>query len=144
MGNIASSFPRALSRTYSIAHPWQSRHNETDMAMVEAAKILQSSWDYLFECADIMESLLERDDSTVTQSPEPVAAITSAAEDSTLFMSYIQTACGTDGDPRSDREHCAVLALIMDALVRFKLCLPDIDAVSTDVLVPTVSVFQLP
>ena len=33
---------------------------------------------------------------------------------------------------------------MMDALVRFKLCLPDIDAISTDVLVPTVSVFQLP
>eukprot|EP01043_Picozoa_sp_COSAG02_P015903 COSAG02_NODE_688_length_18473_cov_77.428105_4_plen_2693_part_00 len=144
MGNIASSFPRALSRTYSTAHPWQSRHNETDMAMMEAAKILQSSWDYLFECADIMESLLECEDTAGVQSAEPIALSAPATRDSTLFIDYLQRARGRDGDPRSDREHCAVLALIMDALVRFKLCLPDIDAVSTDVLVPTVSVFQLP
>ena len=145
MGNIASSFPRALSRTYSTAHPWQSRHNETDMALVAAAKILQPSWDYLFECADIMESLLEREDSAAVQSAEPIAStIALPSDDSTLFVNYVETACGRHADPRSDREHCAVLALIMDALVRFKLCLPDIDAVSTDVLVPTVSVFQLP
>jgi hypothetical protein len=114
------------------------------MAMMEAAKILQPSWDYLFECADIMESLLEYEDTAGVQSAEPIALSAPAMRDSTLFIDFMQSACGRDGDPRSDREHCAVLALIMDALVRFKLCLPDIDAVSTDVLVPTVSVFQLP
>ena len=120
------------------------------MAMVEAAKILQSSWDYLFECADIMESLLEHEDQAAAAAAAAAAAVGEGAlvsaddTSSTVFMDYVQTACGRDNDPRADREHCAVLALIMDALVRFKLCLPEIDAVSTDVLVPTVSVFQLP
>ena len=137
MGNIASSFPRALSRTYSTAHPWQSRTNETDMALLEAAKTLQPSWEYLFECADIMEGTLELKEQVALPS-------TAETGESTPFMDFSATACGHGTDPSVDKEHCSSLALIMDALVRFKLCLPDIDAIYTDVLVPTVSVFQLP
>jgi hypothetical protein len=147
--HLASSFPRSLSRTYSTAHPWQARLHEIDVALMEAAKILQPSWEYLFSCTDIMEEGLALSEQTQGDVQTGVTEVPSLAPDmslggaSTAFTQFAQSACGRGAATDLDQDHCIYLAFIMDALVRVKLCMPDPECV-TDVLVPTVSVFQAP
>lgn len=162
LGNLAPSTPlsRPLSRTYSTAHPWRARLEDTDLALLEASRILQSSWDFLFQCAEIAEETLEQHmpknpdlhgspNSSPRAGSSPDAelhkqpAIAVPAEGArTVFGCFVETARGGISEQLDPQEY-RHLACIMDAFISFKLCLPEPQG-NGDVLVPTVSVFQAP
>ena len=118
-----------------MAHPWNPCLEETDLALLDAALTLQPSWDYLFYNCDVIEDSLSR-------KPSAGAGASSGGP----FKAFVDSARLVDGGEAEagGAQPYGHVAFVLDALVRFKLCLPEKSDSMEYTLAPTMSVYQTP